>query len=149
MSIFRHVIENFRLYKWFEINTIVFAGRILFGGYNDYTVNVWDALKGTRITILYCHDNRVSCLGVAPDGTSLCTGSWDYTLRVSRFFLFSASKVLSHLFEWINFKKCYNIFLNIILGSMILLSERLSQRHYPAVHRAYQMSLPRCPVFEC
>ena len=65
--------------------TIFSTGRILFGGYNDYTVNVWDALKGTRITILYCHDNRVSCLGVAPDGTSLCTGSWDYTLRVSNF----------------------------------------------------------------
>ncbi|KAI8777817.1 guanine nucleotide-binding protein subunit beta-5 [Biomphalaria glabrata] len=68
----------------FGCNAVDFSvsGRVLFGGYNDYTVNVWDALKGTRITILYCHDNRVSCLGVSPDGTSLCTGSWDYTLRV-------------------------------------------------------------------
>ena len=57
-------------------------GRLLFGGYNDYTVNIWDALKGTRSAILYGHDNRVSCLRISPDGTSLCTGSWDYTLRV-------------------------------------------------------------------
>ena len=57
----------------------------MFGGYNDYTVNIWDALKGTRSAILYGHDNRVSCLRISPDGTSLCTGSWDYTLRVSAF----------------------------------------------------------------
>ena len=32
--------------------------------------------------ILYAHENRVSCLGVSPDGTALCTGSWDNTLKV-------------------------------------------------------------------
>lgn len=60
------------------------AGRILFAGYNDYTVNVWDTLKCSRITMLYGHENRVSCLKVSPDGTAICTGSWDFTLRVSR-----------------------------------------------------------------
>lgn len=45
-------------------------------------VNVWDVLKGTRISMLYGHENRVSCLGVSPDGTALCTGSWDFTLKV-------------------------------------------------------------------
>ena len=59
------------------------VGRLLFGGYNDYVVNVWDVLKGYRVTMLYGHENRVSCLQVSPDGTGLCTGSWDYTLRVS------------------------------------------------------------------
>ena len=59
------------------------AGRLLFGGYNDHTVNVWDVLKGNRVYILYAHENRVSCLGVSPDGTALCTGSWDNTLKVS------------------------------------------------------------------
>ncbi|KAJ8307856.1 hypothetical protein KUTeg_014589 [Tegillarca granosa] len=58
------------------------TGRLLFGGYNDYTVNIWDVLKGNRVTILYAHDNRVSCLGVSPDGTALCTGSWDNTLKI-------------------------------------------------------------------
>ncbi|XP_064608165.1 guanine nucleotide-binding protein subunit beta-5-like [Liolophura sinensis] len=68
----------------FGCNSVDFSvsGRILYGGYNDYTVNVWDVLKGNRISILYGHENRVSCLGVSPDGTALCTGSWDYTLRV-------------------------------------------------------------------
>ncbi|XP_077988977.1 guanine nucleotide-binding protein subunit beta-5-like [Glandiceps talaboti] len=58
------------------------SGRLLFVGYNDYTVNIWDTLKAVRLAILYGHENRVSCLSVSPDGTALCTGSWDYTLRV-------------------------------------------------------------------
>lgn len=57
-------------------------GRLLFGGYNDYTINVWDVLKGTRVSILFGHENRVSTLRVSPDGTAFCTGSWDHTLRV-------------------------------------------------------------------
>lgn len=60
------------------------AGRLLFAGYNDYTVNVWDTLKCARVCLLYGHENRVSCLQVSPDGTALSTGSWDYTLRVSQ-----------------------------------------------------------------
>ncbi|KAK2168202.1 hypothetical protein LSH36_19g01046 [Paralvinella palmiformis] len=67
----------------FGCNAVDFSlsGRLLFGGYNDYVVNVWDVLKGYRVSMLYGHENRVSCLGVSPDGTGLCTGSWDYTLR--------------------------------------------------------------------
>ncbi|XP_014672249.1 PREDICTED: guanine nucleotide-binding protein subunit beta-5-like [Priapulus caudatus] len=68
----------------FGVNAVDFSvsGRLLFSGYNDYTVNVWDTLKGNRICILYSHENRVSCLGMSPDGTCLCTGSWDFTLRI-------------------------------------------------------------------
>lgn len=62
-----------------------FSGRLLFAGYNDYTVNVWDTLKCARVCLLYGHENRVSCLQVSPDGTALSTGSWDYTLRVSTY----------------------------------------------------------------
>ncbi|XP_076248785.1 guanine nucleotide-binding protein subunit beta-5 [Calliopsis andreniformis] len=58
------------------------SGRILFAGYNDYTVNIWDTLKCQRVAFLYGHENRVSCLRVSPDGTALSTGSWDSTLRV-------------------------------------------------------------------
>ncbi|GLH13767.1 Guanine nucleotide-binding protein subunit beta-2 [Gryllus bimaculatus] len=69
----------------FGVNSVDFSvsGRLLFAGYNDYTVNVWDSLKCVRVTLLYGHENRVSCLQVSPDGTALSTGSWDYTLRVS------------------------------------------------------------------
>ncbi|KAM6301563.1 guanine nucleotide-binding protein subunit beta-5 [Podargus strigoides] len=59
------------------------SGRLLFAGYNDYTINVWDVLKGSRVSILFGHENRVSTLRVSPDGTAFCSGSWDHTLRVS------------------------------------------------------------------
>ena len=65
----------------------------MFAGYNDYVVNVWDVLKAQRVAMLYGHENRVSCLEVSPDGTALCTGSWDFTLRVS---LKSIFNILSH-----------------------------------------------------
>ncbi|KAB7502326.1 Guanine nucleotide-binding protein subunit beta-5 [Armadillidium nasatum] len=67
----------------FGVNSVDFSvsGRLLFAGYNDYTVNIWDTLKGVRLTILYGHENRVSCLKMAPDGTAISTGSWDFTLR--------------------------------------------------------------------
>lgn len=67
------------------ITSVAFSisGRILFGGYDDWTCNVWDTLKGERVGVLTGHENRVSCLGVSVDGMALCTGSWDSTLRVS------------------------------------------------------------------
>lgn len=67
------------------ITSVAFSisGRILFGGYDDWTCNVWDTLKGERVGVLTGHENRVSCLGVSSDGMALCTGSWDSTLRVS------------------------------------------------------------------
>jgi len=67
------------------ITSVAFSisGRILFGGYDDWTCNVWDTLKGERVGVLTGHENRVSCLGVSTDGMALCTGSWDSTLRVS------------------------------------------------------------------
>lgn len=57
-------------------------GRLLFGGYSDYCINVWDTLKGSRVATLYGHENRVSSLKISPDGTALGTGSWDCTIRV-------------------------------------------------------------------
>ncbi|KAJ3597017.1 hypothetical protein NHX12_003417 [Muraenolepis orangiensis] len=68
----------------FGVSSVDFSlsGRLLFAGYNDYTINVWDVLKGTRVSILFGHENRVSTLRVSPDGTAFCTGSWDHTLRV-------------------------------------------------------------------
>lgn len=68
----------------FGVNSVDFSisGRLLFAGYNDYTVNVWDTLRSQRVGLLYGHENKVSCLQVSPDGTALSTGSWDFTLRV-------------------------------------------------------------------
>ncbi|KAM4602563.1 guanine nucleotide-binding protein subunit beta-5b [Polymixia lowei] len=58
------------------------SGRLLFTGYNDYTINIWDVLKGTRVSVLFGHENRVSSVRVSPDGTALCSASWDNTLRI-------------------------------------------------------------------
>lgn len=68
--------------SWKSLFSLDLSGRLLFGGYNDYTINVWDVLKGTRVSILFGHENRVSTLRVSPDGTAFCSGSWDHTLRV-------------------------------------------------------------------
>lgn len=66
------------------ITSVAFSisGRLLFAGYDDFNCNVWDTLKGERVSILTGHENRVSCLGVSADGMSLCTGSWDSFLKV-------------------------------------------------------------------
>lgn len=79
------------------ITSVAFSisGRILFGGYDDWTCNVWDTLKGERVGVLTGHENRVSCLGVSTDGMALCTGSWDSTLRVCAFKLF-VSRTYAH-----------------------------------------------------
>lgn len=45
---------------------------------------MWDVLKGNRISVLFGHENRVSRVKISPDGTALCSASWDSTLRVSR-----------------------------------------------------------------
>uniref|UniRef100_H3CXZ5 Guanine nucleotide binding protein (G protein), beta 5b n=1 Tax=Tetraodon nigroviridis TaxID=99883 RepID=H3CXZ5_TETNG len=58
------------------------SGRLLFTGYNDYTINVWDVLKGTRLSVLFGHENRISRVRMSPDGTALCSASWDSTLRI-------------------------------------------------------------------
>ncbi|KAF5895584.1 guanine nucleotide-binding protein subunit beta-5, partial [Clarias magur] len=67
----------------FGVSSVDFSlsGRLLFAGYNDYTVKVWDVLKGTRAAILYGHENRVSKVRVSRDGTAFCSASWDNTLR--------------------------------------------------------------------
>jgi len=66
------------------ITSVAFSisGRYLFAGYDDFNCHVWDTLKGDRVGTLQGHENRVSCLGVSPDGMALCTGSWDSLLKV-------------------------------------------------------------------
>lgn len=45
---------------------------------------VWDVTRGEKVGSLVGHENRVSCLGVSNDGISLCTGSWDAFVSLSR-----------------------------------------------------------------
>ncbi|KAG6332093.1 hypothetical protein ID866_6996 [Astraeus odoratus] len=44
------------------ITSVAFSisGRILFGGYDDWTCNVWDTLRGERVGVLTGHENRMS-----------------------------------------------------------------------------------------
>ncbi|XP_068995181.1 guanine nucleotide-binding protein G(I)/G(S)/G(T) subunit beta-3a [Embiotoca jacksoni] len=58
------------------------SGRLLLAGYDDFNVNIWDALKAERVGVLAGHDNRVSCIGVSSDGMACCTGSWDSFLKI-------------------------------------------------------------------
>ncbi len=67
------------------ITSVAFSlsGRILFAGYDDYNCYAWDVtLENQPKYCLQSHDNRVSCLGVAPSGEALCTGSWDTLLKI-------------------------------------------------------------------
>jgi len=58
------------------------SGKYLFGGYDDnpYAV-VWSTLSATHTQVLP-HLVRVSCVGMQSNGYALCTGSWDYNLRI-------------------------------------------------------------------
>jgi len=66
------------------VTSIAFSnsGRFLFAAYEDKKVIVWDTLKGKPLQILNDHEARVSCLAIAPNGTALCTGSWDHNLKI-------------------------------------------------------------------
>ncbi|KAJ3439461.1 guanine nucleotide-binding protein beta g protein beta [Anaeramoeba flamelloides] len=66
------------------ISSVAFSisGRLMFAGYDNFSVHVWDVLKGKDTAILEEHSNRVSCLGVSKDGMALVTGSWDKELKI-------------------------------------------------------------------
>jgi guanine nucleotide-binding protein G(I)/G(S)/G(T) subunit beta-1 len=58
------------------------SGRMLFAGYDDCSAVGWDTLHRKVVARLPSHENRVSCLNVAPDGYSIATGSWDNLIRI-------------------------------------------------------------------
>ena len=39
------------------------SGRLIYGGYYDNMIHVWDTLRGERIAAIAGHENRVSSLG--------------------------------------------------------------------------------------
>lgn len=75
----------------------------MFGGYNDYCINVWDTLKSIRVAILYAHENRVTSVQVSPDGAALASASWDYNLKVV-YFKFYLLKIFFFLILTIFFR---------------------------------------------
>lgn len=60
------------------------SGRVLFAGYDDCNCLGWDTCGevNKHAVSLSGHDNRVSCIGVSPNGEALATGSWDMMLKV-------------------------------------------------------------------
>lgn len=67
-----------------SVSSLAFSqsGAFLFAAYDDKKVIVWDTLKQSALQVLAEHENRVSCVSVAPNGLALCTGSWDHTLKI-------------------------------------------------------------------
>lgn len=74
------------------ITSVAFSvsGRLLFGGYDDFSCVAWDTLvnpsqdsqEASPVCVLKKHENRVSCLGVHSAGKALATGSWDTFIKV-------------------------------------------------------------------
>eukprot|EP00455_Lapot_gusevi_P001705 TRINITY_DN10653_c0_g1_i5.p1 TRINITY_DN10653_c0_g1~~TRINITY_DN10653_c0_g1_i5.p1 ORF type:complete len:241 (+),score=62.31 TRINITY_DN10653_c0_g1_i5:93-815(+) len=59
------------------------SGRLLFAGYDDNQVLVWDSVKAVQVPgPLHSHGHRVSCLAVDSSGFAIATGSWDTHLHV-------------------------------------------------------------------
>lgn len=62
------------------------SGRLVFTGHSDGSVLAFDVLSekvnGPTYILKEAHERHVSCVGVAPNGDALCTGSWDSNLKV-------------------------------------------------------------------
>jgi guanine nucleotide-binding protein G(I)/G(S)/G(T) subunit beta-1 len=60
------------------------SGRIVFCGHSDGSVLAYDVLsdKGPAFVLQGAHDRNVSCIGVAPQGNALATGSWDANIKI-------------------------------------------------------------------
>lgn len=60
------------------------SGRLIYSCYSDYGCLIWDTFKGTIVGKMAFagHVNRVNDVCVSPDGTGLCTASWDQTIKV-------------------------------------------------------------------
>ncbi|KAL1324146.1 hypothetical protein HN51_034320 [Arachis hypogaea] len=73
------------------VTSIAFSisGRLLFAGYTNGDCYVWDTLLAKVVlnlgSLQDSHEGRISCLGLAADGSALCTGSWDTNLKIWAF----------------------------------------------------------------
>eukprot|EP00249_Psilotum_nudum_P021698 c28211_g2_i2 orf=588-1694(-) len=66
-----------------------YSGRLLFAAYSTGDCYIWDTETAQTVLNLghqhNAHTKRVSCLGLASDGSALCTGSWDQNLKIWAF----------------------------------------------------------------
>jgi len=58
------------------------SGRLLFAGYEDSEIRLWDTLKGTLVGFLVGHTCPVSSLAVTPDGKGLASSSYDTSVKI-------------------------------------------------------------------
>lgn len=61
------------------------SGRLLFCGHSEGSVVAYDVFNPTKdpaYVLANAHDEYVSCVGVSPTGDGLCTGSWDFNLKI-------------------------------------------------------------------
>lgn len=58
------------------------SGRFFFAGYGDNTICAWDTLKGKKVQEIKGHQQKVSYVSVAPDGSAILSASWDKTIKV-------------------------------------------------------------------
>ena len=66
------------------------SGRIIYAGQDDYNCMMWDTFDpnkeplrlGSSSSLPTTHENRLSTIGVSPDGQAVCTGSWDTVLKI-------------------------------------------------------------------
>jgi len=80
------------------VTSIAFSqsGRMLWAGYDDHMLHVWDTVRACRSStdphnsnsqnlltkVNMAHETRVSCLGISNNGQAVCSGSWDTFLKI-------------------------------------------------------------------
>ena len=66
------------------------SGRLIFGGYNDYLVHLWDTMQGVKVGCVFAHENRVTSLRRAPGtpGFSIFENFESFEKKSFRIFLF-------------------------------------------------------------
>ncbi|MDO8625564.1 MAG: hypothetical protein Q7R47_05755, partial [Candidatus Diapherotrites archaeon] len=50
----------------------------------DNTVRLWNVANGAQIAALEAHEERVTAVGVTPDGQTIASASWDGKVRLWR-----------------------------------------------------------------
>lgn len=58
------------------------SGGSIIAAYDDGPVVVWDTIHAESISRVDGHSRRVSCVRTAPNGSAVCTASWDSTLMI-------------------------------------------------------------------